>query len=742
MHFTENASPVKPDVIQRRLAIMAYLIQAITIKALRLSGLLLVALLAFVPFAHALSDRAETPQVQASLIASVTQVQPGVAFYAGVHQKIIPHWHTYWVNPGDSGNATSIVWTLPEGARAGDIIWPAPSRYSMGPITNYAYADEVTLVTKIIPPENLIPGETFKLHALVDWLVCEEECIPQQVELKLELPVIAAGGKSENGDPRIAQALAQVPVASPWTITASQSAIDPDTGQGALSLQIAMPAEQHDQVSDIWFYPLEWGRIQQSAMQQQSRTDNAIQLSIPTGESPLSVGEQLTGVLVIREQASDDGRAAVARGYEVSVPLGATTPVIQESSLGFAAALLLALLGGVILNLMPCVFPVLSIKALSLVAHANQQAAQIRLHGVVYTLGILASFALLAVLLIILKASGAQIGWGFQFQSPLFVLLLAYLMFAVGLSLSGVFFIGGSVAGIGSELAEKPGYSGSFFTGVLATIVATPCTAPFMAAALGYALTQPALKLVAVFLSLGLGLALPYLLLCSWPRLQRWLPKPGNWMELAKQVLAFPMYAAAIWLVWVLVQQAGVNAVVIALGGMLLIAIAAWLYNATAVASSRARVLGNIAALVFIFVAVYAGYAGVNTTKVQSLKSSDLIAEKNWESFSDERLAQLLNEGKPVFLNFTASWCISCLVNERVALSDANVKAAFAQENIVYLKGDWTNRDSAITRFLQKFNRSGVPLYVFYPAGKPDQPVELPQILTPDIVISAVTQAQ
>jgi thiol:disulfide interchange protein DsbD len=315
-------------------------------------------------------------------------------------------------------------------------------------------------------------------------------------------------------------------------------------------------------------------------------------------------------------------------------------------------------------------------------------------------------------------------------------------MFAVGLSLSGVFYVGGSVAGVGSSLTEKPGYSGSFFTGVLATIVATPCTAPFMAAALGYALVQPAAELLAIFLSLGLGLALPFLLLSYWPFLQRRLPRPGMWMERAKQVLAFPMYAAAIWLVWVLVQQAGVNAIVIALGGMLLIAFAAWLYNTSLAANAVARRVGTGSALLLLIITLVISYFSVNTSspmKSNAANPAEKSAAQNWEAFSESRLTELLAEGKPVFLNFTAAWCINCLVNERVALSDARVKETFKQQGIVYLKGDWTNRDPAITQFLQKFNRSGVPLYVFYPAGQPGQPAVLPQVLTPDTVISAVT---
>jgi thiol:disulfide interchange protein len=684
------------------------------------------------------SDKAGTPQVQAQLVASVDVVAPGSEIYLGVNQQIIPHWHTYWTNPGDSGNATTINWTLPDGATASDIIWPAPSRFSMGPITNYAYENNVTLLTKISIPATLSAGDTFTARADVEWLVCAEECIPQQVALALSLPVVGHANESGKGNPLIDEAIARVPVASPWTIEARQSAIDSETGQGTLRLQVDMAPEQIAQINDIWFYPYDWGRIRQSDLQQRTDGSAGVRLEIPTGEAPAAIGENLRGVLVIREQQG------ISRGYEVSVPLQTLNAQSAGEEAVFAisfwGAILFALLGGVILNLMPCVFPVLSIKALSLVSHAHHSAREIRMQGYVYTLGVLASFALLALLLILLKSGGNQIGWGFQFQSPIFVLLVAYLLFAVGLSLSGVFFIGGSVAGVGSTLTEKPGYSGSFFTGVLATVVATPCTAPFMAAALGYAVAQPPVKLLAIFLSLGFGLALPYLLLSCWPRLQRWLPRPGLWMERAKQFLAFPMYAAAIWLVWVLVQQAGVNSIIIALGGMLLIAISAWLYDSTRAGHNKGRWFGNISALALVLLAIGMGGVSVNSSDASASNTTRgaTASVANWEAYSDERLQQLLAEGKPVFLNFTASWCISCLVNERVALSTDAVKKQFEQQGITYLKGDWTNRDPHITAFLKKFNRSGVPLYVFYPAGQADAPVELPQILTPDIVIAAV----
>jgi thiol:disulfide interchange protein len=681
------------------------------------------------------SDKAQTEQVQAQLVASVEAVRPGAEIILGVNQKIIPHWHTYWVNPGDSGNATTIEWTLPEGATAGDIIWPIPQRFSMGPITNYAYENDVTLLTKIELPETIEVGKNIVISALVDWLVCSEECIPQQVELSLELPVVTAEDAVGNSHPFITEALGRLPVESNWEITATETVSDNDRKE--LKLKIDIPQEQIANIQDIWFYPYEWGRIQQSSQQTRIDLNNAVELTIKAGEAPYKTGESVSGVLVIKEKSGEN--LTIARGFEIRTDLKSSNVQNSgEESISFITAILLAFIGGIILNLMPCVFPVLSIKALSLVSHAAHSPRQLRLQGLVYTLGVVSSFLLLALLLIILKTGGAQIGWGFQFQSPVFVLVVSYLVFAVGLSLSGVFFLGGSAAGVGTSLTTKPGYSGSFFTGVLATIVATPCTAPFMAAALGYALTQPAFQLIIIFISLGLGLALPYLLLTSWPGLHRHLPQPGVWMERLKQFLAFPMYATAIWLVWVLVQQTGVDAVIYAAGGMLLIALAAWIYDSSQTASNKKRILGSITALIIIVLVLIIGYQAINNHQ-----QTNNLEKKgdNWEAFSNERLQFLLKENKPVFLNFTASWCISCLVNERVALSDAAVVKHFKDSNITYLKGDWTNRDQEITDFLKKFNRSGVPLYVFYPANKSDQPVVLPQILTPDAVIKATEES-
>jgi len=695
--------------------------------------------------AQASSFEAGTEQVTAQLVASVDAVHPGDEILVGVHQRIIPHWHTYWRNPGDSGLATTIDYTLPTGAKAGKIQWPTPSRIKLGPVTSYGYENEVTLLTKIKVPQDSVAGSVFPIKAKVKWLVCEETCIPQKVDLALDLPVVLPGADAGAGSPLIELARASLPVVSPWPISLAY-------GKDVLSLKIT-DAKQFSAIKKIWFYPEEWGKVVHGAQQPWQLSGDTLELQLKPGDARLSPGESLTGVLAITQET---GSGPVTHGYSVKVAGDAVVSEITplramvldsvtvkaqdgEPDLVLASALLLALLGGVILNLMPCVLPVLSIKALSLIKHAQHAPLQTRLHGLAYTLGILVSFTLLGGVLIALKGGGAQIGWGFQFQSPLFVLAVAYLMFAVGLSLSGVFSIGGSVAGIGSSLAERPGYSGSFFTGVLATIVATPCTAPFMGAAVGFALSQPPASLLAVFFCLGLGLALPYLLLSQWPSLQLRLPKPGVWMDRLKQGLAFPMYGAAVWLVWVLAQQAGINAVAVSLGGMVIIAFAAWLYEFTKHTGKAGQRSGSGIAALSLGLAVVGSYFGIETTA--ATPSVNVESARDFEPYSAERLTELRSQGKPVFLNMTAAWCISCLVNEKVALSENSVIDTFKRSGITYLKGDWTNRDPEITRILAEFGRSGVPLYVFYPAGAGNStiPVVLPQILTPEIVTQAVT---
>ena len=407
-----------------------------------------------------------------------------------------------------------------------------------------------------------------------------------------------------------------------------------------------------------------------------------------------------------------------------------------EGGVTLLYAVISALIAGVILNLMPCVFPVLSIKILNLTQHRAETPRRVRLHGMAYTLGILACFTILAGVLHGLRAGGAEIGWGFQLQSPLMVATLAFILFALGLSLSGILTIGTSLTRVGgSRLLQRGGLSGSFFAGVLATVVATPCTAPFMGASIGFALTQPFVVGLAVFLALGLGLALPFLVLAFVPGLQRLLPRPGRWMETLKQFLAFPLYATVAWLIWVLSFQVGASGLLAALAALVLIAFGAWAYSLSQGRRNvSARVLQGMAAVSVAGVVALA--IAIDLSRPAEINAQDASSKAGSEAFSQQKLDTLLASGQHVFVNMTAAWCITCLVNERTALSTGAVREIFAGKGITYLKGDWTNRNPEITRLLEKFGRSGVPLYVLYRGGR--EPVVLPQILTQSLVLDAL----
>lgn len=676
------------------------------------------------------SPVAVTDHVRAELISDFETVKPGATITVGVNQKIIPRWHTYWQNSGDAGQATAINWSLPDGAKASDILWPAPKRIdAAGPVTTYGYENDVTLLTEITVPANARPGTTLPIKADVDWLVCEEICIPEQVTLTLDVKVAGTSVPSPQGAARVEMARATLPVESPWPISA-------DIATDKIAFKIA--GIDASRIEKINVFPQDWGAIDHAAPQPSETKDGALTLHLKRPAEAMP--ERLRGVVVLKERGVDAPRA-----LSFDLPGGSPSAKALPRGLGtdanIALALLWALVGGLILNLMPCVFPVLSIKVMSLVSHSRLSAAKIRLHGIAYALGVLASFLVLASLLVGLKAAGAQIGWGFQFQSPLFVLALAYLMFAVGLSQSGLLTFGSSFTRAGNLLSGRDGYAGSFLGGVLAAVVATPCTAPFMGAAIAYALTQSAPALLLVFATLGLGLALPYLVLTSFPRLLRLLPKPGAWMETFKQIMAFPMYGAAVWLLWVVGLQAGNDAVAGALAGMVLIAFACWLVAQSRASKSMARRVTSGFAALALMGALAAGIVVQQSggAAPQAQITGGTLAS---EAYSPARFDALRAEGKPIFLNFTAAWCITCLVNERVALNQTSVSEAFAGANIVYLKGDWTRQDPAITAKLSEFNRNGVPLYVFYPAGRESRPVILPQILTAAIVLRETGQVR
>ncbi|HKC05327.1 MAG TPA: protein-disulfide reductase DsbD domain-containing protein, partial [Methylomirabilota bacterium] len=437
------------------------------------------------------------PKVSVTLLGETASVEPGASFWVGIRQRIAPGWHTYWTNPGDSGEPPTVDWALPAGWTAGPLVFPQPERMPVGPLMSYGYTDEVVLLTRLTSPAGLPTGGPVTLRGHAAWLVCEKICIPEEADVSLTIPVAAGKPAPGTGASAIEQARRAVPSPSPWPASLHAT---PE----AVTVSVAAPGLRSDRIAEVFFFPSRWGVIDHAAPQEVTIGRDGITLRAARGLLPEGPAADLDGVLVIRERL-DQGL--------VSEAFAITTVAGSGPSLSLLAAIGLALAGGLILNLMPCVLPVLSIKALALVAHGEGSPGVTRRHGLAYTAGVLVCFAGLAGALLALRAGGAQIGWGFQLQSPLVVTVLAYVLFTLALSLSGLLVIGGRLTGVGQGLVARPGYAGSFFTGALATVAATPCTAPFMGAAMGFALTQPPAAALVVFEALGLGLALPFLTL-------------------------------------------------------------------------------------------------------------------------------------------------------------------------------------------------------------------------------------
>ncbi|MBS0519269.1 MAG: thioredoxin family protein [Proteobacteria bacterium] len=701
---------------------------------------LLVSLLLALPAAA--QSVVKTENVRAELISEVSQAKAGEPFWVALRQTIRPHWHTYWKNPGDAGQATDIAWKLPAGVTAGPIVWPTPMKIDVGGIINYGFEGDILLLAKITPPADFA-GSTLTVAANANWLVCDDVCIPEEGKFSLALPVGPAAVPADAATRALFdRARRDVPMESPWP---ARFGIGP---LGDPTLIVDAKGLKPDTIRGIYFFPAEWGAVANMAQQTAKVTPDGIRIPLRKGDAKATAAPtQISGTLVLTEKTGDgEHRQAfdlVAKLDPAFVPEAASSAGAGPGEiLSFWQALLFALLGGLILNLMPCVFPVLAMKAAAFVDLVGHSRGEIRRDGIAYTAGVLVSFGLMAAAVLAIRASLGEVTWGFQFQSPIFSLLIAYLFFIVGLNLSGLFEVGGRFAGLGQGLAGRHGMTGAFFTGVLAVVVATPCTAPFMAAALGFALSQPAPVTVAVLLAMGLGLALPYLVLAMTPALQRLLPKPGPWMVRLRQFLAFPMYASAVWMIWVLTQQTGANGVLYALGGMILIAFAIWLLRVGAPASPAlwAR-RGVAAAAVLLAFAAALKVEDQPATAATAGGPASGVSFEGWTPFSRARVDEALASGKPVFVDFTAAWCITCLVNERVALETRATRRAFEQTGTVKLKGDWTNRDPEITAMLKEMGRAGVPLYLYWASGE-SHPKILPQILTEASVISELTSHQ
>lgn len=689
-------------------------------------ALLALAVLAPAPLLAAESAAVTSPRVTATLLSARDTVAPGERFHVALVQRIAPGWHTYWRNPGDSGEPTRLDWTLPDGVAAGAIQWPAPKAIRVEPLVNFGFEGTVLLPVEIAVPTTAKPGETLSLAASATWLVCEKICIPEEGSFRLDLPIAAGGSADAAAQARIDQALAELP--QPAGFTGSLAA----SGSDKLALGLpGLPAG----ASDIRFFPVSDTLIEHAAEQPAAggtltlKRSNAFKIETPSLEGVVTFSEG--GVRrALALSAKVEPALLQATAAPAPPPARVTLPPPPAGDLTLLLALAFAFAGGLILNLMPCVLPVLFIKALGFAQLARADRDEVRRQGLLFLAGVLATFLVLAAAVIALGT-----GWGFQLQSPPLVILLAVLMTLIGFNLLGIFEIGGRLQGLGDGLASRGGPLGAFMTGALAVIVATPCTAPFMGAAMGYALTQPPAAALAIFMALALGFAAPVAALSYAPGLLRLLPRPGRWMVVLKQAFAFPMFATAIWLIWVATMQAGANGALAALAAILMAGFALWLIGVTRGSGRALRlVAGGVAALVVAATSVFVIEGARPTPPVQARADAP-------GAWSPARVADLQAQGRPVFVNFTAAWCITCLANERVALARQEVKDAFARLDVAYLKADWTNRDAVIAATLAEHGRAGVPLYLFYPAVKGAPAEVLPQLLTPETVVSAAERA-
>jgi thiol:disulfide interchange protein/DsbC/DsbD-like thiol-disulfide interchange protein len=678
--------------------------------------------------------KVKTPHAEVTLVSEVDAVEPGKPFRLGLHFSLAKGWHIYWVNPGEAGEPPHLDLALPQGATASGFAWPTPLRIPEGPAMTYSYIGEVTLPLTVTPAALGAPS-SFPVKAKARWLICENICVPEEGEFRLDLPVRAASIPSPQA-PLFAAADERMPQPSPFAAELSAGGVLSLKGDGI----------SPSSVRDAWFFPEKWDVIDDAAPQKLEVANGSLSLFLKPAKT-FDPKASLPGVLVLRDESGAErflqigdqpGEATALASPGVSAerqPAATGSPVPgEDADIGVLTMLAFAFLGGIILNLMPCVFPILAIKAVAVAKLSGHERGAVRAQALSYTLGVLFAFAGLGVSLLVFRTAGSFAGWGFQFQSPVFVTAMAFLFTAVGLNLSGVFEIGGGFVNAGGSFAARGGAVGSFFTGLLAVLVATPCTAPFMGAAIAAAVTAPPIAMIAVFLVMGLGLAAPYALIGFVPGLARLLPKPGSWMVILRQALAFPMYGASAWLVWVISQQAGSDGVLATVTGIVLLGFASWIIGVTQMREGRplffGRALAGLAALGVLFI-LY------DVMTAPKLPADATVATRGENPYSAARLAALRAEGRPVFVNMTAAWCVTCLVNERIALSSDAVKRAFAERNVAYLKGDWTRADPAISDFLREHGRDGVPLYVLFPPKGGDG-VVLPQVLTASAVLEVL----
>lgn len=711
-----------------------------------LLGLLLI------PLVAAPAAWAQPENLEVELVAETTTVQPGSSVLVGIRLAIEEHWHVYWKNPGETGTPVGIKWDLPKGWRAGPILWPAPKALPLGTEVAYAYEGTFVLPVRIDAPADAPEGEV-SLPATVDWLVCDhQQCEPGGAERTLVLKVSKAAAAPGPHQELFDAAKAAWPKAFPAGVTVSARAVEKAT-----ELVVTGPGPWLDPASKLYAFLERDGAgsseqlgADPAAEQQVTRAGETTTLRLQLPKKRKKSPETLLGMLVVEDAK---GRTV----YALVVPVGATSPGPGEVPPSMSAAggeappegvddekqpfwLLLvgALVGGMILNIMPCVLPVLSIKVLGFVSQADEHPALVRRHAYVFAAGVLASFWVLAGIVLGIRAWGEQLGWGFQFQNPVFVSSMAVLMFIVGVNLAGVFEIGLSVQSLAGDAATKihsSGLGASFWSGALATVIATPCTAPMMGPAIGYAMTAPVIECLLVFTMLGVGMALPYVLLSMSPRLLKKVPRPGPWMETFKHALAFPMFATVIYLGFVLADHIGAAGVLWFFMALLVLGLALWIYGNWGTPSTAQRKRW-IVGYGFAFLAALGAFRLIQKALAQQPAAEQFAAapkegEVFWEKWSKARLAEALAEGKVVFVDFTAKWCVSCQANEAAFIDTDGVREAIDRLGVVMLKADWTRPNEAIRLGLAEFGRSSVPLYLVYSPHRPTaRPEVLPTALT------------
>lgn len=697
---------------------------------------------------------AQSSHVQATLIAEDTTIQPGHPFWVALRIDIEKGWHVYWKNPGDAGLPLSLNWSLPEGFQTGSLQWPFPEKFTFDEMVGFGYHNEVLLLAQITPPKTIKPGTPLQLKGQVEWLVCSKEnCQPGSAPVQLALNVDSQVPQPDAAKTALfMQARDKMP----------RSMIQVKTLHKEGVVQLQVPDHLSSAVTGVYFFPEEQNMIDSTVDPLVDKTESSSYVVNLKGGEEIGVkSRNLKGVLVLQTQ--DKGNNGVI-ALDIDSPIegngdeeflsfsdGKSMPKIaignsafttsQQFEGGVGLALVFAFLGGMILNLMPCVLPVMSFKVMSFVKMSRESRTLTMKHGLFFSLGVILSFWVLATAMLMLRAYGQAVGWGFQLQEPLFVVILASILFIFSLNLFGVFEWGLSVASwAGQTEAERShassGFSSSFLSGVMATAVATPCTGPFLGSAVGFAVTLPIFQSLMIFTALGLGMCFPYLLLAAFPACLRFIPKPGAWMETFKQLMGFLLLATVLWLLWVFSAQTNTLSLICLIGGFWCFSFGAWVYGRWG--SPMMGRTKRIVTYVSVLLIAIAGCSVILMPR-STWYSEELLAQgaagkwDGWETFSPQRVAELRQQGKPILIDFTAKWCLVCQANHLI-LSTEDVTKHLDNAGVVRMKADWTRNDPVITEELSKYGRTSVPLYVVYGNDPQKDPVILPQVLTPDIV--------